>query len=285
MFGPQTVHKRARFLGDRIRVAQEAGGEAPERGSLMPIAFRNVDASPTDDIRTWPYEALVTVIDRGLVADGSRFSPSFGGPLGGPFLGVWNAICRIDSPTGSARCSGWRLNVPGLTPIVPIGTKWPPGCERGGSFRPHQRRVRFPRRNQCFATEHLPERQGQTIGTNARQDRTCGRAWRGRTPLTVQHLAIKLSGPLPTVTRLAVEPLQSCGLRFPVLPSCNNRLLRRYRILRFVTMAISPVREEGPVMPGDSRYLACRSGVFHGVDLVQNDGNTHGACLNAGRDE
>lgn len=69
MFGPQTVHKRARFLGDRIRVAQEAGGEAPERGSLMPIAFRNVDASPTDDIRTWPYEALVTVIDRGLVAD------------------------------------------------------------------------------------------------------------------------------------------------------------------------------------------------------------------------
>ncbi len=35
----------------------------------MPITFRNVDASPTDDIRTWPYEALVTVIDRGLVAD------------------------------------------------------------------------------------------------------------------------------------------------------------------------------------------------------------------------
>jgi len=35
----------------------------------MPVAFRNVDASPTDDVRTWPYEALVTVIDRGLVAD------------------------------------------------------------------------------------------------------------------------------------------------------------------------------------------------------------------------
>lgn len=35
----------------------------------MPVAFRNVDASPTDDIRTWPYEALVTVIDRGLVSD------------------------------------------------------------------------------------------------------------------------------------------------------------------------------------------------------------------------
>jgi len=35
----------------------------------MPVAFRNVDASPTDDVATWPYEALVTVIDRGLVGD------------------------------------------------------------------------------------------------------------------------------------------------------------------------------------------------------------------------
>ncbi|MFZ0014879.1 MAG: helix-turn-helix transcriptional regulator [Acidimicrobiia bacterium] len=35
----------------------------------MPVAFRNVDASPADDVRTWPYEALVTTIDRGLVAD------------------------------------------------------------------------------------------------------------------------------------------------------------------------------------------------------------------------
>ncbi|MEX1003812.1 MAG: helix-turn-helix transcriptional regulator [Acidimicrobiia bacterium] len=35
----------------------------------MPVEFRNVDASPTDDVRTWPYEALVAVIDRGLVGD------------------------------------------------------------------------------------------------------------------------------------------------------------------------------------------------------------------------
>jgi hypothetical protein len=35
----------------------------------MPVTFRNVDASPSDDVRTWPYEALVTVIDRGLVGD------------------------------------------------------------------------------------------------------------------------------------------------------------------------------------------------------------------------
>ena len=35
----------------------------------MSVTFRNVDGTPTDDVRTWPYEALVTVIDRGLVAD------------------------------------------------------------------------------------------------------------------------------------------------------------------------------------------------------------------------
>jgi len=35
----------------------------------MPVEFRNVDALPTDDVRSWPYEGLVIVIDRGLVGD------------------------------------------------------------------------------------------------------------------------------------------------------------------------------------------------------------------------
>ena len=33
------------------------------------LRFRNVDAEPTDDVCTWPFEALVTAIDRGLVPD------------------------------------------------------------------------------------------------------------------------------------------------------------------------------------------------------------------------
>jgi hypothetical protein len=36
---------------------------------VTPVQFRNVDASPGDDVRTWPYEALVTALDRGLVPD------------------------------------------------------------------------------------------------------------------------------------------------------------------------------------------------------------------------
>jgi hypothetical protein len=35
----------------------------------MTVRFRNVDATPSDDVTTWPYEALVTVIERGLVDD------------------------------------------------------------------------------------------------------------------------------------------------------------------------------------------------------------------------
>lgn len=35
----------------------------------MTLQFRNVDASPTDPVDTWPYEALVTAIERGLVPD------------------------------------------------------------------------------------------------------------------------------------------------------------------------------------------------------------------------
>jgi hypothetical protein len=35
----------------------------------MSLTFRNVDARPDDDVITWPYEALVTAIDRGLVPD------------------------------------------------------------------------------------------------------------------------------------------------------------------------------------------------------------------------
>jgi len=33
------------------------------------LRFHNVDAEPGDDVATWPYEALVTAIDRGLLPD------------------------------------------------------------------------------------------------------------------------------------------------------------------------------------------------------------------------
>jgi hypothetical protein len=35
----------------------------------MPVVFRNVDAKWEDPVDTWPYEALVTTLERGLVSD------------------------------------------------------------------------------------------------------------------------------------------------------------------------------------------------------------------------
>ena len=51
------------------------------------LQFRNVDASPSDDITTWPFEALATAIDRGLVAD---WQPIFAEIRRAP----WGAVTR-----------------------------------------------------------------------------------------------------------------------------------------------------------------------------------------------
>lgn len=38
------------------------------------LSFRNVDAAPEDPVETWPYEALVTAIERGTVGDWVRIT-------------------------------------------------------------------------------------------------------------------------------------------------------------------------------------------------------------------
>lgn len=35
----------------------------------MAVVFRNLDATPTDDVTTWPYEGIVITLERGLVPD------------------------------------------------------------------------------------------------------------------------------------------------------------------------------------------------------------------------
>lgn len=36
---------------------------------MSALRFRNVDAEPADDVRTWPQEAVAAALDRGLVPD------------------------------------------------------------------------------------------------------------------------------------------------------------------------------------------------------------------------
>lgn len=35
----------------------------------MALSFRNVDADPSDPVESWPYEGLVTAVERGGLAD------------------------------------------------------------------------------------------------------------------------------------------------------------------------------------------------------------------------
>ena len=62
----------------------------------MAVNFRNVDASPDDDVTTWPYEALVTVIERGLVPD---WQPVFAEIRRNPWGPVARRVAQIAAST------------------------------------------------------------------------------------------------------------------------------------------------------------------------------------------
>jgi hypothetical protein len=63
------------------------------------VNFRNVDASPGDDVATWPYEALVAVLERGLVAD---WQPVLGEIRRRPWGEVARRVARVSATTDDA---------------------------------------------------------------------------------------------------------------------------------------------------------------------------------------
>jgi DNA-binding transcriptional regulator YiaG len=48
------------------------------------LKFRNVDASPEDPVATWPYEAIVTAVDRGTLPDWRRIAIAINADPWGP---------------------------------------------------------------------------------------------------------------------------------------------------------------------------------------------------------
>lgn len=62
----------------------------------MSVRFRNVDASPVGDVTSWPYEAFVTVIERGLVTD---WQPVFAEVRRRPWGPVARKVERIAATT------------------------------------------------------------------------------------------------------------------------------------------------------------------------------------------
>ena len=45
---------------------------AGEGVNAVGLKFRNVDAKPSDDPLTWPFDAVITAVDRGYVSDWRR---------------------------------------------------------------------------------------------------------------------------------------------------------------------------------------------------------------------
>lgn len=66
----------------------------------MALWFRNVVASPQDDVPTWPCEALVTAIDRGLVGDWRPVFDEIRRALWGSVAGASSDTSPIESPMG-----------------------------------------------------------------------------------------------------------------------------------------------------------------------------------------
>ena len=54
---------------------------------MADLAFRNLDASPLDPVETWPYEGLVTAIERGSLSDWRRIADAVG-------RAPWGSVAR-----------------------------------------------------------------------------------------------------------------------------------------------------------------------------------------------
>ena len=68
---------------------------------MSALRFRNVDADPADDVETWPYEALVTAIDRGSgsLTGSPVYRGDQAGRRGGPWPGGSSATSATATPT------------------------------------------------------------------------------------------------------------------------------------------------------------------------------------------
>ena len=58
----------------------------------MALSFRNVDADPSDPVESWPYEGLVTAVERGGLADWRRIHRAVQADPWGPVARSLEAI-------------------------------------------------------------------------------------------------------------------------------------------------------------------------------------------------
>lgn len=66
------------------------------------LRFRNVDASPTDPVGTWPIEAMQTAIERGHLSDWRRIVAAVRSDPWGPVARRVEYVLRYSRPYGTA---------------------------------------------------------------------------------------------------------------------------------------------------------------------------------------
>ncbi|WP_347354514.1 helix-turn-helix transcriptional regulator [Intrasporangium sp.] len=66
----------------------------------MTVAFRNVDVDPAAPVESWPYEAIVTVIERGTIGDWLRLTRAIDADPWGPVARQVEDYLSYESPYG-----------------------------------------------------------------------------------------------------------------------------------------------------------------------------------------
>lgn len=69
------------------------------------LHLRNVDVDPAEPLESWPFEALVTLIERGTVTDLARLTRAIGLDPWGPVTRQVEEYLGYASPAGVGPCS------------------------------------------------------------------------------------------------------------------------------------------------------------------------------------
>jgi hypothetical protein len=66
------------------------------------LKFRNIDASPDDPVDTWPFEGILTAVERGTLPDWSRLAAAIQADPWGPVAQQVLEAVRLSRPYGTA---------------------------------------------------------------------------------------------------------------------------------------------------------------------------------------
>ena len=69
---------------------------------MSTLAFRNVDASPTDPVSEWPQEAIQTALERGGLSDWRRLAAAIQAEPWGPVARRMEEVLTYSRPNGVA---------------------------------------------------------------------------------------------------------------------------------------------------------------------------------------